>query len=310
MKQLFFFPILIWLFVTTFKTISCVTYTCSANALCGCSANSAVLTKIVNGEQAGSQTWGWAASLRYVSSNSHFCGGSIISESHILTAAHCTISLASPSSLQVYVGSIYLSSAVQVRSVSKIYNHPSYSSSTYQNDIAILKLSSPLNLDQTGVDLICLPNVSSTILSSSEYPTVGINLVAIGWGVLYEGSRITSSTLQQVTIQSIAANSTYCRNIRLQNSYTQFCAGIMPQGGKDTCQGDSGGPLLMFTSDNIWEQVGITSVGYGCARADYPGVYTRVAAFQSWINATMNHANQIFTISHIVLILLINLIII
>ena len=51
----------------------------------------------------------------------------------------------------------------------------------------------------------------------------------------------------------------------------------------------------MFTSENVWEQVGITSVGHGCARANYPGIYTRVAAYQSWINATMNNANQICT---------------
>ena len=61
----------------------------------------------------------------------------------------------------------------------------------------------------------------------------------------------------------------------------------------DTYQGDSGGPLLMFTSENVWEQVGITSSGYGCARPNYPGIYTLVAAFQSWISETFNTANNI-----------------
>ncbi len=77
----------------------------------------------------------------------------------------------------------------------------------------------------------------------------------------------------------------------------------------DTCQGDSGGPLLMFTSNNVWQQVGITSIGDGCARPDYPGIYTRVAAFESWINATMNSGNQVFPILHTIFIsfLLLNL---
>ena len=49
---------------------------------------------------------------------------------------------------------------------------------------------------------------------------------------------------------------------------------------------------MMFTSSNVWEQVGITSYGHGCAEATYPGVYTRVAAYQTWINDTMNNANH------------------
>jgi secreted trypsin-like serine protease len=152
-------------------------YNCASNATCGCSENSAVLTKIVGGEAAASQTWGWAASLRYSSTNSHFCGGSIISESHILTAAHCGAAVSSPSSISVYIGSIYLSAAVQVRAVSVINIHPDYSSTTYVNDICILKLSSPLNLDQAGVNIVCLPDVSPTVLANEEYPPPNTNVM-------------------------------------------------------------------------------------------------------------------------------------
>ncbi|CAM4815514.1 unnamed protein product [Rotaria magnacalcarata] len=267
-------------------------YNCSSTSPCGCSASPALLTKIIGGEPAVSQTWGWAASLRYSSSGSHFCGGSIISRSHILTAAHCTIGLASTASILVYVGSIYLYGPTQVHSVSKIYIHPKYSSITYANDISILKLSSLLNFDQVGVDIVCLPNVSSIVLASEEYPPPDTDLIAIGWGYTVPRSNQVSSILQQVTIKSVAAISTYCQYVGIVDSYTQMCAGIMPEGGKDTCQGDSGGPLLMFTSNNVWEQVGITSNGVGCARPNLPGIYTRVAAFQSWINETVNSANH------------------
>jgi secreted trypsin-like serine protease len=61
----------------------------------------------------------------------------------------------------------------------------------------------------------------------------------------------------------------------------------------DTCQGDSGGPLMMFTSSNQWLLVGLTSNGVGCAQAAYAGVYTRVAAFQSWIKSYTNDSSWI-----------------
>jgi secreted trypsin-like serine protease len=63
----------------------------------------------------------------------------------------------------------------------------------------------------------------------------------------------------------------------------------------DTCQGDSGGPLMMFTSNNQWVLVGLTSNGIGCAEAEYSGVYTRVAEYQSWINTNTNGAVSIVT---------------
>ena len=148
------------------------TYNCSAAAPCGCSANSVIISRIVGGENAASRTWGWAASLRYSTTHSHFCGGSIVSASHILTAAHCAERITSPSVATVTIGSIFLNSISQKRSLQSVTIHPNYSSLDLVNDIAILKLSSPIDLNATGVDRICLPNVSSTILTTEEYPPV------------------------------------------------------------------------------------------------------------------------------------------
>ena len=59
---------------------------------------------------------------------------------------------------------------------------------------------------------------------------------------------------------------------------------------------------MMFTSQNVWEQVGIVSSGIGCARPGLPGIYTRVAAYQAWINATISSANQMKIVSNILFI--------
>ncbi len=77
----------------------------------------------------------------------------------------------------------------------------------------------------------------------------------------------------------------------------------------DTCQGDSGGPLMMFSSNNQWILIGTTSFGDGCAQANYSGVYTRVAAFQDWINTTMNtaaHTHQVSIYQLPILVLLLS----
>ncbi len=118
------------------------------------------------------------------------------------------------------------------------------------------------------------------------------------------------TTLQQVTLQTVAYNASTCMS-EITDWHVQLCAGVSG-GGKgyshlfpyislynllsllflDTCQGDSGGPLMMFSSNNQWVLVGATSNGIGCAEAAYSGVYTRIAAFEGWINSTMSSASR------------------
>ncbi|CAF0946322.1 unnamed protein product [Rotaria sordida] len=129
------------------------------------------------------------------------------------------------------------------------------------------------------VSAICLPSVSSAILSAGEWPPPGATVVAVGWGRLSEGGS-SPSILQQVTVQTIDYRSSTCA--RIVNDWSvQFCASSP---GKDTCQGDSGGPLMAFTSSKQWVLVGVTSTGIGCARPNYAGIYTRIAAYQSWVS--------------------------
>ncbi|CAF1565947.1 unnamed protein product, partial [Adineta steineri] len=113
-------------------------------------------------------------------------------------------------------------------------------------------------------------------------------VVAVGWGSLRENGSLPLY-LQQVTLQTVDYRASTCSKRVLNDPRRRLCAGVSG-GGKDTCQGDSGGPLMMFTTSNQWELVGVTSTGYGCAKAQAMGVYTRVAYYQSWINQTTSNA--------------------
>ncbi|CAF5177296.1 unnamed protein product, partial [Rotaria magnacalcarata] len=147
--------------------VTALVYSCLPNSTCGCSSNSAVLSKIVGGEQAQTDTWGWIASIRI--GNSHICGGSLISSTLVLTAAHCLRTIKSIASLRVNVGSNYLFIIRQQRTVSRIYIHHDYDSTNLVNDIAIISLSSPIDMNDSSISLICLPSIKTT-----EYPPMDI----------------------------------------------------------------------------------------------------------------------------------------
>ena len=147
-----------------------VIYSCNLKATCGCSSNPVSIDRIVGGENASKATWGWAVSLAI--NNSMLCTGSILSSSWIITAAHCVEDY-SASQFTVYAGSTFLWSGTQNRSVSLIVAHSNYDPITYSNDIALLRLSSPLMMDDSNLSPICLPSVHSSVLASSEFPTSG-----------------------------------------------------------------------------------------------------------------------------------------
>ena len=119
--------------------------------------------------------------------------------------------------------------------------------------------------------------VQAINLPSSMQGTTG-DCVVSGWGTTSEGGS-TPSTLRKVTVPVISDDK--CRDAYGRNDIfdSNLCAGF-DAGGKDSCQGDSGGPLYCSGY-----QAGVVSWGYGCARPNYPGVYTEVSYFINWINA-------------------------
>lgn len=222
--------------------------------------------RIVGGQQTTIQQYPHQITMQYY--GSHRCGGSVVSATKIVTAAHCTYRI-SASALSVRAGSTYSQSGGQLIPVSKIVQHSSYNDNTLNNDIAVMILRSPLNLNGNSVSAIRLPN-------QGENVGVGANGQVSGWGAEREGGSVASA-LRVVTVPVVSnqqCNSLYGGGI----TANMVCAGFLA-GGRDSCQGDSGGPYVISGT-----LVGVVSFGYGCARPNYPGVYTRVSQYRNWIN--------------------------
>ncbi|XP_070846574.1 transmembrane protease serine 9-like [Chaetodon trifascialis] len=162
------------------------------------------------------------------------------------------------------------------RTVSTIILHPNYDSNTNDNDIALLRLSSPVTFTDY-IRPVCLAAGDSVFNN-------GTDSWVTGWGAVEEGVSLPfPETLQEVEVPVLGNRQCNCLNGVGTITGNMICAGVLA-GGKDSCQGDSGGPMVS-KQDNIWIQSGIVSFGFGCARPNLPGVYSRVSSYQSWINS-------------------------
>ena len=219
------------------------------------------------------------------------CGGTLIADQRVVTAAHCTSG--SAASLKVLVGTQQLSTGGSILAVSSYADHPSYSSSTDRFDAAVLELATS-GIAAGGQTLSLIGEEGS---GDDALWAPGKLLAISGWGATSEGG-ITSDQLREAQVPRVA-DSTCGQGDYYGSAFdpaTMVCAGPAA-GGVDTCQGDSGGPLAASTQDPLpasqnnpsqWRLAGITSWGEGCARAKKPGVYTRVAApaIRNWILGT------------------------
>ena len=149
-----------------------VLYPCNPSATCGCSKNSASVTRIVGGEAAASNTWSWAVSL-YIAGS--LCGGSILTDSWVITAAHC-LSGNTASQVRVYAGSTVRFGGTQNRSASRLIVHSGYDPTTFENDIALIQLASPLNMSDPNVTPICLPAVNASLQAAGEWPPANVSV--------------------------------------------------------------------------------------------------------------------------------------
>jgi secreted trypsin-like serine protease len=209
-----------------------------------------------------------------------FCGATLIDGNSVLTAAHCVegVEVEPASPLRVIVGRTVLdSNQGQERTISQIVIHPDWDNSTFVNDAAVLKLSSPVS----GITPIKLATSSQNFLESP-----GRNTTVAGWGNTVgqpaDGSDAGSSYPNrmreaQVPIVSDSSAEQVYDPIYGPSGYIPPIQVAAGKTGKDTCQGDSGGPIFALAGGK-YRQIGITSWGIGCGASGYPGVYAEVNA--------------------------------
>jgi len=231
-------------------------------------------TRVVGGTDATAGEFPWQAGLVSPGGTRTFCGGSVINNRYVLTAAHCTEG-SSASQIQVMLGDLRIGASdagEQRYSVQQIINHPQYTSATGSGwDFSLLKLDREITFSST-ISPVCLPTAGQTY--------AGATAIASGYGRV-GATQPQATTLQHVQVPVWSQSNCADRwGTTLKSS--MICAGGYSEGGRSVCMGDSGGPLVTDVSGRF-RLIGVVSFGRPCAVANWPDVYGRVTEALSWI---------------------------
>ncbi len=253
---------------------------------------------IVGGQDAHIEDFPWQVAL--MAGTFQFCGGSIINERWILTAAHCETPVLS----HIRAGVTNKTDATTGQDIPVLRQipHPGYGTlNPSDSDLMLLELASPLDLSGPKAKAISLMTAQA---AAGGLQNPGVIATISGWGNLSEGG-IDPDILQKANVPIVsnedaavgyAANPDYGPGYITAN---MIAAGFLNIGNVDTCQGDSGGPMVV--PDNTvplgFRLAGVTSFGEGCARQEYMGIYTRVSQFEGWIMSTQGQPTPIPTLS-------------
>ncbi|XP_078095184.1 chymotrypsin-C-like [Mustelus asterias] len=252
---------------------------------CGTPAVPPITSRVVGGVDAQPHSWPWQVSLQYLINDNwaHTCGGSLIAANWVMTAAHC---ISKSNTYRVVLGKHNLKSS-ELESVSveiapgNMFVHEKWNPILVAlgYDIALIKLSTPVTLT-SSIELGCIPAPNSVL--PNNYPCF-----VTGWGRLYTNGPIADN-LQQALMPVV--DHTTCSKMDwwgFSVRKTMVCAG--GDGIVAGCNGDSGGPLNCRATDGTWQVHGIASFvsGLGCNAKKKPTVFTRVSAYNDWINQIM-----------------------
>ncbi|XP_043102059.1 chymotrypsin-like elastase family member 2A isoform X2 [Puntigrus tetrazona] len=247
---------------------------------CGLPTYPPVLSKVYGGVDALPHSWPWQISLQYMHSGSwyHMCGGTLISDEWVLIAAHCI----SSRSYRVYLGkhNLYMLESGSIAiSPSKIIIHPAWNSNSIRDDIALIKLQTPVTLSGT-ISPACLPPDGYILPHNAPcYVT--------GWGSFYINGP-PHDILQQALLP-VVDHATCSRSDWWGSKVTQnmVCAG--GDGVVAGCTGDTGGPLNCAGSSGTWEVHGVLTYqsSMSCLIGKKPNIFTRVSAYIDWISKSI-----------------------